>query len=122
MSEDVPDISLEQPLRVEIDRRGDIAVARIGGSVTMEVCDDLRRTLLSLAAEPFSILILELSAVDFICSEGLGAFVAVYLKTVKRGGAFRLAKPSAPIVQLLGVTRLDSLFSVFPSVAAASEA
>ena len=54
----------------------------------------------------------DLSAVNTIDSEGVGALIAVHKRIRERGGSVRLTRPSAFIAQLLRLLRLDQVLDV----------
>ena len=60
-------------------------------------------------------LVFDLSEVKFVDSTGLGALVAV-LKHLGEDGKLSVVSTTPGILMLLQVTRLDSIFSVFPSL------
>ncbi len=106
----------QRPLEIAVRRKAETAVVRISGSASMDVCDRIRDELIPLAEGDVRLIVLDLADLDFICSEGLGAIVAAYLKSVNRGGSVRLAQPSKAARELLTITKLDKLFHVFASV------
>ena len=70
-------------------------------------------------AEGARIIVLDLERVPDVDSEGIG-FLVTCLSTVQRaGGSLRLAGASEKVRQVLHITRLTTLFPVFPSVEAA---
>jgi N-acetylglucosaminyldiphosphoundecaprenol N-acetyl-beta-D-mannosaminyltransferase len=73
----------------------------------------------ALVAEPGRLLVLDLSAVRFLDSSGLGALVRGFRQHAQSGGALVLLRPSAPVRQLLRTVRLDRLI---PSVEDANDA
>lgn len=62
--------------------------------------------------------IIDLSGVSFVDSSGLGALVAL-LKRVGPSGSLVLAGVQPPVAKLLALTRLDRVFEVHPTLAAA---
>ncbi|MBN1345810.1 MAG: STAS domain-containing protein [Phycisphaerae bacterium] len=115
-------MSTDRPLQIEVRREADVAVVKVSGSATMEATDDLRQCLAQTVEDPVRLTVLDLGDLDFVCSEGLGAIVAAYLKCARRGDTLRLAGPTDNIRELLNVTKLSKLFPVFPSVADAIQA
>lgn len=65
-------------------------------------------------------IILDLSAVDFVDSSGLGAIV-LCLKQVGRSGAFVVVGAQGAVARLFKLTRLDRVIRLFPDLAAAIE-
>lgn len=64
-------------------------------------------------------LVVNLGQVSQVDTSGLTALVSAHLTAVKRGGALKLVNPTRRIRDLLGVTRLNTLFEVFDSEDAA---
>ena len=66
-------------------------------------------------------LVFDLSGVTHIDSTGIGRFIDTYSRLTPVGGKMRLACVSGPVREAFHVTRLDTVFSFFPSVDAACE-
>lgn len=66
-------------------------------------------------------LVIDLTEVDFIDSSGLGALVAV-LKAVASNGSLALTGLHKKTEQIFKLTRLDTVFKIYPSVSEALEA
>jgi len=106
----------DTPFTIDVERRDSAAIVRVSGSCTMEVSEKLGVCIKGLASEPLNPIVLELSALDFIESSGLGGIVAGYLRARRNHGEIRLVAPSKPILMLLELTRLTQLFGVYPSI------
>ena len=62
-------------------------------------------------------IVLDLSHVNFMDSSGLGAVVAVRKQLMsEEGSCMHLAGPQAAVNDLLDLTCMDKVFSIFPSV------
>ena len=106
----------DSPFSISVDRRGDAAVVRLTGSCTMDVADQLGECVKGLASEDMRLLVLEMSALDFIESTGLGSIVAGYLRIRRHRGEIRMVSPPPPILHLLEITRLTQLFPIHKTV------
>ena len=62
---------LHSPLRIRVARRPDAVVVELHGSAGIFDSDQLREQLSGLGAETGGVIVLELSGLDFIGSEGL---------------------------------------------------
>ena len=109
-------IAGNRPLRLDITRRDDAAVVKVSGSVTISQAERLRETLEQLAAERVPVMVLDLEAMDFICSLGLGAVISGHLKCRHHRGQIKLVKPVPAVRELLETTRLTKLFGIHDSV------
>ena len=67
-------------------------------------------------------LIVDCRKLTFVSSYGLGVLVRLHKKLAKRGGDVKLAGVAGAIPKLLRMTRLDSMFQMYPDVDAALEA
>ena len=105
---------------MEIRQRifGDVAVIDVVGRMVLgeRANDTLFR---NAVAEQLSAgkgqLVVNLSQVTQVDTSGLTALVTAHLTAAKRGGALKLANPVRRIRELLDITRLNTLFSVFDS-------
>lgn len=109
----------DRPLTIQIERHEDAAVIRLGGSCTMEVSSQVRHAIVGLANEQIRLIVLDLSDLDFIDSNGLGGIIAGHLKLRHNRGIIRVVNPSQAIAELLAVTKLTQIFPIFPDLASA---
>lgn len=59
-------------------------------------------------------IIIDLSQVSFIDSNGLGVLVAGLKKAIRNKGDIRLVNPTAAVRMLMEITRVDKVFQVYP--------
>ena len=90
-------------------------VVRLGGDVDMHTSPELHQTLVELCAEKPQRLVLDLSAVDYLDSSGVGSLVEIYRRTMKEGGRLVLVSPSARVNGVLEITKLDRFFTIVGS-------
>lgn len=109
----------DRPLTIQVRRQEQYAVVKLSGSCTMEVSDQVRHCLVGLSQEMVRIIVLDLSDLDFIDSNGLGGIIAAHLKSRHYRGTLRVVNPNAAIRDLLAVTRLTQLFTIYPDVESA---
>ncbi|MBI4578893.1 MAG: STAS domain-containing protein [Planctomycetes bacterium] len=102
--------------QMAVEQKGEAAVVRLTGAVHMEVCDQLQKELLRLVDRPTRTLILDMSQLTFICSLGLGALVAAYVRSRRQKGAVRVVSPDPAIRAMLEVTKLVQIFPPYESV------
>ena len=96
-------------------------MVRLVGSADIDRIKALRLRLREATEEIPSLLVLDLSALTFVCSHGLGAFIEAYRRCHDRGGVVRVAAPTEPILEILETTRLTQIMPVFASVDQAAE-
>jgi anti-sigma B factor antagonist len=106
----------DRPFSLTVERQPRGVVVRMSGACTMEVSGQISERMVVLASEPGCLLALDLSALDFIESTGLGGIVAGYVRARRKHGEVRLVAPSQPIRDVLQLTRLTELFQVFATI------
>jgi anti-sigma B factor antagonist len=92
------------------------AVLVLCGSASMEVCDEFNTALVEACSTQPPLLVLDLSRLEFICSLGLGAIVAAYVRARKDGGDVVLVSPCPSVREVLDITRLGSLLRVCENI------
>ncbi|MHC4717032.1 MAG: STAS domain-containing protein [Planctomycetota bacterium] len=105
-----------KPFVLTVQRRDQAAVLKISGSVAITEAEPLREKIEELVAERMSVIVLDLSEMDFICSLGLGAIISGHLKCRHHLGQIKLVAPTPPVRELLETTRLTKLFGVYDSL------
>ncbi len=89
----------------------------IGGPDATVLNDEVHR----LTAESKVNLVMDLGEVKFINSSGLGMLIRTLSSVRKAGGDLKLVRVSPKILNLLTVTKLNSVFQIFESVDEAIE-
>ena len=84
-------------------------------------CAQLETLVPQLIASGHKTLIFDLAGVTHIDSTGIGRFIDTYSKLTKIGGKMRLAGATGAVRDSFHVTRLDTVFSFYPSVEAACQ-
>ncbi len=107
------------PLTIRAERRGAVTVVTLDGSCTMEVSAELRDKLEPLVTPDARSLVVDMQALDFIDSTGLGGIIAAHLRARQTGGKVRLVKPRPAIHEILTITWLVKLFPLDETVDAA---
>lgn len=100
------------PLDVDVKDAGAVTIVAPRGDIDMAVSDDLRARLTSLVDRGRVRLVLDLGAVTYIDSAGLGALVAALKHARATGGDIRVCAPASDVRSLFEMTRLDNVVSV----------
>jgi len=110
-------------MKMERETLGGVAVVTIHGVVKL---GDSARELAALLEELLSTgsdaVLLDLEDIDYLDSTGLGELVGYLQRFSDAGKRLTLLNPHARVVNLLKLTRLDEVFTVFSDRAAALEA
>lgn len=106
-------------MHIDIAERNGAAVITPGGArVDLEVAGEFRAALLQVIDGGRHRLVVDMGAVHFVDSSGLGALVSALktIKLLKRDGDVRLANVQPPVTTLLEIIRLHRVFTSYPSV------
>jgi len=101
-------------MHVDIRKVGDVVIVDLKGKLTLGLGDQiLRDTIDELLAENWKKILLNLSAVSFMDSAGVGELVAG-LKTAQRfGAALKILNANPRVQSTLYLARLLPIFEVF---------
>ena len=94
------------------EREGVIILDLKGRLVAGEEAAALREQVKAVATGPVNI-ILDLAAVDYIDSTGLGGLVICFTTARKAGGSIKLLNLTRRNIELLVLTKLETVFEVF---------
>jgi anti-sigma B factor antagonist len=95
-----------EELVTSLDRDADMVTVALHGEVDVATVDQVRVALTdAIAAKPRNIVV-DLSDLSFIDSTGLGALVFGFQRSRDAGIAFRLARPSRGVRQILVLSGL----------------
>jgi anti-sigma B factor antagonist len=95
---------------------GGIAVIRSEGRLNMASAPQLRAVVSECAAAWRSRIVVDLSAIGFIDSSGLGALIGGLKSARQVGGDLRIAAPTEQVATVLGLTNLDRVLRPFATV------
>jgi anti-sigma B factor antagonist len=110
-------------LQIERESAGpSTVILRLTGRVTLgRSSQELEWEIDKLIHEGSKHVVLDVTHVDRIDSAGLGILTLASGKARAAGGDMRVAGASGFVDQVIKMTKLDSVFAVFPSVEAATE-
>ncbi|MCL4848191.1 MAG: STAS domain-containing protein [Acidobacteria bacterium] len=103
---------------MQIDERivGDVTVLDLKGKMTLGEGDELLKDKInSLVSQGHKKLVLNLEAVPYIDSAGLGEIVRTYTTVSRQGGKLKLLNLTKRIEDLLSITKLLTVFETFES-------
>lgn len=88
------------------------AVVTLDGDLDIVTSEDVKRQLAALVEGGSRSVTVDVGAVDFVDSSGLGALVAVHQLASANGSRFVVRSVPSRLQNLLRLTRLDDLLSV----------
>jgi anti-sigma B factor antagonist len=107
---------------MQIDERvvDDVTILDLKGKMTLGEGDELLKDKInSLASQGHKKLVLNLEAVPYIDSAGLGEIVRTYTSISRQGGKLKLLDVSKRIYDLLVITKLVTIFDSYEDEAEA---
>jgi anti-anti-sigma factor len=101
---------------IAVRKTGDVTIVDFKGRLAIGVSDSiLPRVVGEILTEGSKKILLNLSEMDYIDSNGLGELVQVYRESQRRGASLRLLKPQDRVTKTLRLTNLLPMFSVYES-------
>lgn len=95
---------------------GDVVVLRPEGRLNMVAAPAVREAIASIVNSGRAKVAVDLSAVDFIDSSGLGALISGLKSTRQAGGDLRIAGANDQVRLVLQLTNLERVLTPFDSV------
>jgi len=95
---------------------GGTLVFRLRGSLDLATAPTVRAALADATEKGNQELIVDLTALEFLDSTGLGVLIGAHRRAAERGGSFRLIVADGPISRLLNITGLIAVFAVYHSI------
>lgn len=108
-------------LDVKLEHDGDTCVISLAGEVDVYTSPSFKERLVKAIDDGCMRIVVDLEAVDFIDSSGLGVLVSGLRRVKEQDGSIRLVCTREPIMKVFRITGLDRVFPVFGSVAEARE-
>jgi anti-sigma B factor antagonist len=107
-------------LQAKTRQVGNVDIVDLSGKITLgENTGILRDELRSLLAQGQKNILLNMGAVSYVDSAGLGELVGAYTTAANQGGTVKLLNLQAKMKDLLQVTKLHTIFPVFEDEASA---
>jgi anti-sigma B factor antagonist len=95
-------------------------VLEVSGEIDVYTAPALREKIVALVDEGTTILIVDLTNVEFLDSTGLGVLVGALKRMRGIGGGFGLVCDQERLLKIFRITGLDRVFTLYDSVEAAS--
>lgn len=107
---------------IEREDRGDVSILSVPARLDTLLSEDLERICTELADEGRFRLVVDCTPLEFLNSIVIKVLIAFHQQAVKNAGGIKLANVSLPVEDVLHLTKLDQIFSWYPSVDEAIEA
>jgi anti-sigma B factor antagonist len=109
-------------LQISINNQLGISVIKISGEVDIFTAPDFKSAINDAISSGAKDLVIDMTDVGYMDSSGFGALLSATKRLRPNGGRINLARCGEAIERMLKITRLDSIFGVFPQVGDAVEA
>jgi len=109
-------------LEIAVRKQDNVAVVDLSGRITLgEASGRLRDTIKGLVTDNTKDILLNLEGVTYMDSSGLGELVGAFATVSNRGGRLKLFGLQPRVHELMNITKLYSVFEIFPDEAQAMQ-
>ena len=98
-----------------IRKKDSVSILDVAGRLTSFEVSALRDAISRLLKEGRKNIVLNLGALNYLDSSGIGELARSYVSVVKKGGEMKVVGLSAKVEEVLKVTQLFRVFPEFPS-------
>ncbi len=103
-------------LRLDTSERDGWAVLAVGGEVDVATAPRLREKLIELVNDGHHQIVVDLSAVEFLDSTGLGVLVGALKRVRTHDGDLALVCTESRVLKVFEITGLTKVFAMYASV------
>ena len=101
---------------IAVRKVGDVTIVDFTGRLAVGVSDTIMpRVIDEILGDGSKKILLNLSEMDYIDSNGLGELVQAYRESHRKGASLRLLKPQDRVTKTLRLTNLLPMFTVYDS-------
>lgn len=108
-------------LDISIVTQGESCVLSLTGEVDVYTAPALRERLLEANETACGVVIVDMTAVEFIDSSGLGVLVSGLKRVRERGAEMKIITERESILKIFQITGLDRVFLICPTLSDAME-
>lgn len=99
-------------LALEMQQQNDAVIVKMAGDAAVGSVAEIERLFLRIQAMHPRLVVLDLTALDFIASIGMGTLVSLKRAVERSGGSVRLAGVNDNVMAALQRSRLDQAFEI----------
>ncbi|MEO6987960.1 MAG: STAS domain-containing protein [Aquihabitans sp.] len=103
-------------LRIDVAEHGDWSVLQIRGEIDIATAPRLREQLISLVNDQRYQLVVDMEAVEFIDSTGLGVLIGALKRVRAHDGDLQVVLTNTRILKVFEITQLDTIFRISPTL------
>lgn len=108
-------------IKLDLDKISNIPVVKVAGEIDVCTAPEFKSIINKAVFSGADNLIIDLTDVSYMDSSGFGTLLGATKRLRPRGGMVNLVGCSEAIERMLKITRLDTIFGVFPRVEDALE-
>jgi len=99
-------------MKIKLSDIGDVKVVSLEGRIDLSQTDKMDTFFENQFGHGNNSFVADLTAIDFISSDGLAALMSLRKKCAKLGGTLRLVCPPGLVREVFDVTRMATLFDI----------
>ena len=103
-------------MEISSTQQGDITIIKIEGSVDAFTAGDATSYLRKVVDEGFTLLVLDLTDVEYMSSAGLRTMLMILKQVRQYDGDLRLAGPREAVSKVLSMAGLTSIMTIYDSL------
>lgn len=103
-------------LSLSTHTRGEYTVVEVGGEIDVYTAPRLREQLVQLSEDGYHHLIIDMEAVDFLDSTGLGVLVGGLKRVRTYNGSMSIVCNRERLLKIFRITGLNKVFPIHPTV------
>lgn len=100
-------------MNVKFEKIRDIVIVKLDGEINMTNSNELRERFKTILREGQSKVLLDFEKVDFIDSSGIATLIEMFRNLGKVGGRMCLCQVNKKIINVLEITKVHKLFTIF---------
>lgn len=101
---------------IDTDSRNNGVILRLSGKVIGDSVSQLKQIIEERLSSGVKWIIIDLAEVPMMDSSALGTVIAAFLKLREKNGRLALLNAQKSILNVLAITKLDSLFKVYDDI------
>lgn len=103
-------------LRIDVTEHGHWSVLQVDGEIDIATAPRLREQLISLVNDKRYHLVIDMEAVEFIDSTGLGVLIGALKRVRAHDGDLQVVLTDPHILKVFEITQLDTIFRINASL------
>jgi anti-sigma B factor antagonist len=101
---------------LDVERHPSHTVIRVTGYIDISTSPRLRDRILEVAADQPAIVLVDLGAIEFLDSSGLGVILNGWKRLHAQGGTLAVISPQSRITKIFEITALNLSIDLYPTV------